>query len=76
MNDISDDERHALAKELGYRKIGKELPDGVSLNDVVQSMPKEVRNAHSNTPELNRPRYLAYRYRILFNDRLARNLFC
>jgi len=42
MNDISDAERHSLAKELGYRKIGKELPDGVTLNDVVQSMPKEV----------------------------------
>ena len=42
MNDISDAERQALATELGYRKIGKELPDGVTLNDVVQSMPKEV----------------------------------
>jgi hypothetical protein len=42
MNDIRDAERQALATELGYRKIGKELPDNISLNDVVQSMPKEV----------------------------------
>ena len=27
MNSISDEERASLAKELGYRKIGKELPD-------------------------------------------------
>jgi hypothetical protein len=42
MNDITDTQRAALAKELGYRKIGKELPDGVSLSDVVKSLPKEV----------------------------------
>lgn len=39
---LSDAERANLAKELGYSKIGKELPDSVSLNDVVKSMPAEV----------------------------------
>lgn len=39
---MSDAERAALAKEMGYLKIGKELPDGVTLNTIVQSMPKEV----------------------------------
>lgn len=42
MNSISDEERAALAKELGYRKIGKELPDTVTLNDVVKTLPPEV----------------------------------
>ena len=44
MNELSDVQRQALATELGYEKIGKELPDGVSLNDIVQSLPKEVRS--------------------------------
>lgn len=41
---MSDADRAALAKELGYLKIGKELPDDVTLSDIVKSMPKEVRN--------------------------------
>jgi len=40
---MSDEERAALAAKLGYKKIGKELPDNVTLNTIVQSMPKEVR---------------------------------
>lgn len=39
---VSDEERAALAKEMGYTKIGKELPDHVTLNTIVQTLPKEV----------------------------------
>jgi omega-6 fatty acid desaturase (delta-12 desaturase) len=42
INSLTDDERAALAKELGYTKIGKELPDGVTLTDIVKSMPPQV----------------------------------
>jgi len=42
MNELTDEQRAQLAKDLGYRKIGKELPDSVTLNDVVKSMPQEV----------------------------------
>nr|AEK76074.1 chloroplast delta-12 fatty acid desaturase [Chlamydomonas sp. ICE-L] len=42
MNDLTDAERHQLAKDLGYTKIGKELPSTVTLNEVVRSMPAEV----------------------------------
>jgi hypothetical protein len=40
--DMTDEQRAVLAKELGYKCIGKELPDGVSLTDIVKSMPPEV----------------------------------
>lgn len=43
VNQLSDDERAQLAKELGYKSIGRELPDGVTLTDIVKSMPSEVR---------------------------------
>lgn len=39
---LSDEDRAALAEQLGYRKIGKELPDDVTLTDVIKSLPKEV----------------------------------
>eukprot|EP00889_Picochlorum_renovo_P007913 jgi/Picre1/34943/NNA_002409.t1 len=39
---MSDEERAALAKQLGYRSIGKELPDDVTLSDVIKSLPEEV----------------------------------
>ncbi len=42
---LSDGERQHLALELGYKTIGKELPDSVTLTDVVKSMPPEVRYA-------------------------------
>lgn len=42
VNQLSDEERAQLAKELGYKSIGKELPDGVTLTDIVKSMPAEV----------------------------------
>ena len=35
-------QRAELAEELGYRTIGAELPEDVSLGDVIQSMPKSV----------------------------------
>lgn len=35
-------DRAALAEELGYRKIGADLPDNVSLSSIIQSLPSEV----------------------------------
>lgn len=37
------EQRQALAEQWGYKTIGAELPDGVSLTDIVKSMPQEVR---------------------------------
>ena len=39
---LSDAERQKLAHQYGYRKIGKQLPDGVTLSQIVKSMPSEV----------------------------------
>lgn len=39
---LTDEQRKQLAESLGYRTIGKELPDGVTLGTIVKSMPKEV----------------------------------
>lgn len=37
------EQRQALADQWGYKTIGAELPDGVTLTDIVKSMPPEVR---------------------------------
>ncbi|KAG2443292.1 hypothetical protein HYH02_009362 [Chlamydomonas schloesseri] len=42
VNQLTDEERANLARELGYKSIGKELPDGVTLTDIIKSMPQEV----------------------------------
>ena len=34
--------REELADRLGYRKIGAELPDDISLSTVIKSLPKDV----------------------------------
>lgn len=39
---LSDEQRSALAEKLGYRTIGKELPDDVRLTDIIKSLPAEV----------------------------------
>jgi omega-6 fatty acid desaturase (delta-12 desaturase) len=39
---MTDAERAAYARQLGYTKIGKELPDDVTLTQIIKSMPKEV----------------------------------
>ena len=39
---LGDDERKALAEKFGFRSIGKELPDSVTLQDIIKSMPPEV----------------------------------
>ena len=39
---LEDVERQKLAKQTGYRSIGKEIPKGVTLSQIVQSLPKEV----------------------------------
>ena len=40
---LGPQERRALAEQYGYRSIGAELPDGVTLSTIVQSLPKDVR---------------------------------
>ena len=40
---LSTDDRAALAQELGYRSIGADLPDDVTLTQVISSLPREVR---------------------------------
>eukprot|EP01025_Chloroclados_australasicus_P017816 TRINITY_DN1912_c0_g1_i1.p2 TRINITY_DN1912_c0_g1~~TRINITY_DN1912_c0_g1_i1.p2 ORF type:complete len:419 (+),score=21.99 TRINITY_DN1912_c0_g1_i1:91-1347(+) len=42
INTLTDQQRAQLAKETGFHNIGKELPEDVSLNDVIKSLPKEV----------------------------------
>lgn len=42
MAQLDAQQRAALAEQLGYRSIGAELPEDVSLGDVIQSMPKSV----------------------------------
>lgn len=42
---LSAEDRAALAKELGYRSIGADLPDDVTLTQVISSLPREVRLA-------------------------------
>ena len=39
---LSDADRASLAASLGYRSIGAELPDTVSLTDVIKSLPPSV----------------------------------
>ena len=40
--DVSDAERQRLALETGYRSIGKDLPRGVTLSQIVHTMPQDV----------------------------------
>jgi hypothetical protein len=40
---MTDAERKELAESLGYKSIGKELPDDVTLTQIIKSMPAEVR---------------------------------
>lgn len=42
MAGLSDQQRATLAEELGYRQIGKDLPDDVTLQRVVSTLPKDV----------------------------------
>ncbi|EFN51858.1 hypothetical protein CHLNCDRAFT_37265 [Chlorella variabilis] len=39
---LSDDQRQELAKQFGFRSIGKELPNDVTLQDIIKTMPPEV----------------------------------
>jgi len=41
---LSDAERARLAEQWGYKTIGCDLPNDVTLTDIVKSMPSEVRN--------------------------------
>ncbi len=40
---LGHEARAKKAEEIGYRTIGADLPDGISLADIVKTMPKEVR---------------------------------
>ena len=40
--ELSDSERQQVAQQYGYTKIGKQLPDGVTLSQIVKSMPSQV----------------------------------
>ena len=40
--DVSDSERQRLALETGYRSIGKDLPNGVTLGQIVHTLPQDV----------------------------------
>jgi omega-6 fatty acid desaturase (delta-12 desaturase) len=42
ISQLSDVERAQLAEQWGYKSIGAELPDGVSLTDIVKTLPPEV----------------------------------
>ncbi|KAJ9517723.1 hypothetical protein QJQ45_004010 [Haematococcus lacustris] len=42
ITEMSDTERASYAAELGYNTVGRELPDNVSLTDIVKTMPPEV----------------------------------
>jgi omega-6 fatty acid desaturase (delta-12 desaturase) len=42
ISQLSLEERQKLAEQWGYKSIGAELPDGVTLTDIVKSMPQEV----------------------------------
>ena len=39
---LSDADRAAVARDLGYRSIGADLPAGVTLQDVIKSLPASV----------------------------------
>lgn len=39
---LSDSERQQVAHQYGYSRIGKTLPDGVTLSQIVKSMPSQV----------------------------------
>ena len=57
---LSDAERAALAEQLGYRSIGKDLPDDVTLSKVVSSMPKDVSNPVKRCPTLRIYQYFPF----------------
>ena len=40
---MTDEERAEYAHSIGYRQIGKDLPRGTTLQQVISTMPKEVR---------------------------------
>ena len=41
---MTDEERTAYAHSMGYRQIGKDLPDNVTLQQVISTLPKTVRS--------------------------------
>ena len=41
---MTDEERAEYAHSIGYRQIGKDLPRGVTLQQVISTLPKQVRH--------------------------------
>lgn len=52
VDQLSDAERQQLAHQYGYTKIGKQLPDGVTLSQIVKSMPSQVKDSPCWRPGL------------------------
>jgi hypothetical protein len=44
---MTDEQRAEYAHSIGYRQIGKDLPRGVTLQQVISTLPKEVRQVHA-----------------------------
>ena len=53
---LSEADREELAEKLGYRQIGAELPDNVTLGQIVQTLPKDVRESTSSNKPLHKLR--------------------
>jgi omega-6 fatty acid desaturase (delta-12 desaturase) len=43
--EMTEQQRTEYANSLGYTRIGKELPDNVTLTDIIKTMPPEVSKA-------------------------------
>ena len=43
---LSDEERQKYAESIGFTKVGKHLPDEVTLQDVIKTLPSEVSPKH------------------------------
>lgn len=63
---LSDEERSALAERLGYRSIGAQLPEGVTLSKIINSLPKDV----STQPDVLASQQAACLYAVLLTDSL------
>lgn len=42
ISQLSDEARQSIAQEYGYKTIGSELPNNVTLTDIVKTLPSEV----------------------------------
>ena len=73
---LNDEDRTELAHRLGYRQIGKELPDDVTLGQIIKSMPQEVRMAFMRTAKHLDRGAVMHGPRFSFFDRLLLGKGC